>query len=512
MALIKCPECKKEISDKARNCIHCGCPIKLKRNINKINSIMVKVWPIICIIICLFISLINFLDTTNITKSLVFNSISLNIMAILSLLLGIAYYYLFKTYSTKSFHLILGLNVIIFIYNAINFNRLANLYYILCVISNILITYLILKKEFKKSEINIKSYLPIIITLIITIIFTLVFSLMDVNKIIDVRSNRKKLDSNQLKIITDYINIRASKDVSSSILGKVYKGEIYNILDKDEDSYYKWYEIKTSNGIKGFIAGKVNDTYYVKEINKKTKKDNTLNLIEVEETTNTTVTTKKITNKSNNSVSNNEVKTTTTTTTKPIDNNSKIKTEETTTVVKTTTKKGTKVIDATVKYTCNEGKYRASNHTCYYETVSSSAKELVCPSGFEPESLYNKRCKRSVSIQEVVDAMEVTTCTSGDEYYVVINGQEFCQSGSLTVKHVCPSGYTLNSMTIGVVTKYACYWNFKNDYTTGYITCNNGYKLDKANNVCYKEIEEAAVINYSCPSGYTLKDTKCYSN
>ena len=27
MALIKCPECGKEISDKAGACPHCGCPI-----------------------------------------------------------------------------------------------------------------------------------------------------------------------------------------------------------------------------------------------------------------------------------------------------------------------------------------------------------------------------------------------------------------------------------------------------------------------------------------------------
>lgn len=27
MALIKCPECGKEISDRAQACIHCGCPI-----------------------------------------------------------------------------------------------------------------------------------------------------------------------------------------------------------------------------------------------------------------------------------------------------------------------------------------------------------------------------------------------------------------------------------------------------------------------------------------------------
>lgn len=30
MALIKCPECQKEISDKSDSCIHCGNPLKAK--------------------------------------------------------------------------------------------------------------------------------------------------------------------------------------------------------------------------------------------------------------------------------------------------------------------------------------------------------------------------------------------------------------------------------------------------------------------------------------------------
>ena len=34
MALIKCSECGKEISDKATTCIHCGCPVsKNKSNV-----------------------------------------------------------------------------------------------------------------------------------------------------------------------------------------------------------------------------------------------------------------------------------------------------------------------------------------------------------------------------------------------------------------------------------------------------------------------------------------------
>lgn len=33
MALIKCPECGKEVSDKASTCIHCGFPLKRENNI-----------------------------------------------------------------------------------------------------------------------------------------------------------------------------------------------------------------------------------------------------------------------------------------------------------------------------------------------------------------------------------------------------------------------------------------------------------------------------------------------
>ena len=40
MPLIKCPECGKEVSDRAAACIHCGCPLQQK-NIwdNKWNNI-----------------------------------------------------------------------------------------------------------------------------------------------------------------------------------------------------------------------------------------------------------------------------------------------------------------------------------------------------------------------------------------------------------------------------------------------------------------------------------------
>ena len=41
MALIKCPECKKEISNKATACPHCGCPIvaKLPKKMKSLHSL-----------------------------------------------------------------------------------------------------------------------------------------------------------------------------------------------------------------------------------------------------------------------------------------------------------------------------------------------------------------------------------------------------------------------------------------------------------------------------------------
>lgn len=76
MALIKCPECSKDVSDKAKSCIHCGCPLEETQNTDLleedgteiVNSTRDKVIPIksndkkkkllICAAIILIISII----------------------------------------------------------------------------------------------------------------------------------------------------------------------------------------------------------------------------------------------------------------------------------------------------------------------------------------------------------------------------------------------------------------------------------------------------------------------
>lgn len=86
----------------------------------------------------------------------------------------------------------------------------------------------------------------------------------------------------QIEIITDYINIRESKNTNSTILGEVKRGDIYTILSEEEDTYYNWYEIETSNNIRGFIAGKSNGVDYVKEL-EVIKQDDTDNNEQIEQ-------------------------------------------------------------------------------------------------------------------------------------------------------------------------------------------------------------------------------------
>lgn len=38
MALIKCPDCGREVSDKSKQCIHCGCPIEQENKIFHYNG------------------------------------------------------------------------------------------------------------------------------------------------------------------------------------------------------------------------------------------------------------------------------------------------------------------------------------------------------------------------------------------------------------------------------------------------------------------------------------------
>ena len=77
MALIKCPECGKEISDQAKNCVNCGCPINVKanKNTNKNGIIFIGVFILVALFL-IFITINNNREDKNIENTNISDSIS----------------------------------------------------------------------------------------------------------------------------------------------------------------------------------------------------------------------------------------------------------------------------------------------------------------------------------------------------------------------------------------------------------------------------------------------------
>lgn len=65
-----------------------------------------------------------------------------------------------------------------------------------------------------------------------------------------------------VEVLTDYINVREKPDRYSYSNSKVYKGEVYEVLNYDlNDPNLYWYEVKFKNGTKGWIANNTSGTY-----------------------------------------------------------------------------------------------------------------------------------------------------------------------------------------------------------------------------------------------------------
>lgn len=152
--------------------------------------------------------------------------------------------------------------------------------------------------------------------IVLVTIFILIITLIGVSIIVDIPKGNIKKDSqeekiaqsnerdetkNQIKVITDYINIRRSNSVNSDKIGKVYKDEIYTIISEEDNSDFKWIEIETNNKIHGYISG--SSDYVEKLIPTNDKEDDTENV-------NTTTTKDNETNKTNSNKSNSNKTTT----------------------------------------------------------------------------------------------------------------------------------------------------------------------------------------------------------
>ena len=75
------------------------------------------------------------------------------------------------------------------------------------------------------------------------------------------QSNRIDRTKTQIKIIAKRINIRKEPSIESEDIGDVYLDEIYTVLDHIDKEDYYWYQIKTNQGIEGYIASNRSDEY-----------------------------------------------------------------------------------------------------------------------------------------------------------------------------------------------------------------------------------------------------------
>lgn len=123
-----------------------------------------------------------------------------------------------------------------------------------------------------------KKIILIIILSIITVCLTglLVYRNMDKEEVI-VQSNDRDETVEQFKVTNEYINIRKENNTESDVLGKVYRDEIYTVLEKEEDEYYVWYLIETNTEIKGYVAVKYEEESYVELLEVKEAEEETEN-------------------------------------------------------------------------------------------------------------------------------------------------------------------------------------------------------------------------------------------
>ena len=117
--------------------------------------------------------------------------------------------------------------------------------------------------KIKKVKIKKNKKKLILILISIIIIIGIIITSFILFKEDEVQTNLRDENKNQVEIITEYINIRENPNISSDIIGKVYQGEIYDVLSENTTSEYMWIEIETSNGIRGYISG-IDD--YVKKL------------------------------------------------------------------------------------------------------------------------------------------------------------------------------------------------------------------------------------------------------
>ena len=79
------------------------------------------------------------------------------------------------------------------------------------------------------------------------------------------QSNPRDVNKTQIKVKVKALNIRKEPTIDSRDIGTVYYDEIFTVLSRIDNEDYFWYEIKTKQGIHGYLASD-RENEYVKVI------------------------------------------------------------------------------------------------------------------------------------------------------------------------------------------------------------------------------------------------------
>ena len=241
MALIKCKECNKEISDKAKQCPHCGfenniitCPECKKEIENNVNTcpncgfeiqkenkqvkskfnVGIMIWLVICVIACFGMAFLNYYSKIG----------DLEIIPYLATLLGISYIVLLVNKNKISLYILLGINLLILLCNIPIIGMIMSLLNVGCAIINAIITSLVVRKSLNKDKLNLFGIIAYITTIVILIgTFVISFNNGISNKVIGswIGDNNFEFDfykDNKCRVTIPDLKVDPSMDDSVNIL------------------------------------------------------------------------------------------------------------------------------------------------------------------------------------------------------------------------------------------------------------------------------------------------------
>lgn len=100
----------------------------------------------------------------------------------------------------------------------------------------------------------------IFLAIILLIIFGILFLKSNIHICPHSQSNQRNNTTKQIEILAEYINLRENNTTQSEIIGKVYKNEIYNVIDTNG----LWVKIQTSQNLIGWIISSYKNDIYIK--------------------------------------------------------------------------------------------------------------------------------------------------------------------------------------------------------------------------------------------------------